>query len=144
MTTVHCHAKCKQAGKEAGACGKSDILIASGGHCVNAELGAGNPVQHNAICDIRTERERQDKKWGEQNHLPQFWTGILGEEYGELCEAVNETVFTTAYPDAARRERGGYENMRKEAIQIAAVALGFIECLERNKTAWFAEAEGAE
>ena len=83
-------------------------------------------IQDKVIQDILTERQRQDKKWGEQNHPPQFWTGILGEEFGELCEAINETVFDNG------TDKGGYENMKKEAIHVAAVAVGFLECLERN------------
>jgi len=27
--------------------------------------------------------------------------------------------------------------MKNEAIQVAAVAVGFLECLERNKDIWF-------
>lgn len=88
-------------------------------------------IQDNIIQDIIKERQRQDKKWGEQNHEPQLWTGILGEEYGELCEAINETVLYNI-PTV----KGGYENMRTEAIHVAAVAIGFLECLERNKEKW--------
>lgn len=83
-----------------------------------------------AMSDIIKERARQDKKWGEQNHYPPFWMGILGEEFGELCQAVNETVFDN------ETNLGGYENMRKEAVQVAAVAIAFIECLDRNKSEW--------
>jgi len=87
--------------------------------------------QQKTIIDaILAERERQDKKWGEQNHVPPIWLGILGEEFGELCQAVNETGFNYG------TELGGYENMKREAIQVAAVAIGFIECLERNREKW--------
>jgi NTP pyrophosphatase (non-canonical NTP hydrolase) len=82
------------------------------------------------LKEVIKERQRQDAKWGEQNHFPQYWTGILGEEYGELCEAINETVFDNG------SEKGGYENMKREAIHVAAVAVGFLECLERNKNRW--------
>ena len=49
-------------------------------------------TRQEALNLVNNERNRQDTKWGEQNHPPQFWTGILGEEFGEYCEAVNETV----------------------------------------------------
>lgn len=88
-------------------------------------------VQVNIINNVLKERNRQDAKWGEQNHNPQFWTGILGEEYGEFCEAINETVFNNG------TDKGGYDNMKNEAIHVAAVAIGFLECLERNKEHWF-------
>jgi NTP pyrophosphatase (non-canonical NTP hydrolase) len=79
---------------------------------------------------VNSERDRQESKWGEQNHTPEKWVGILGEEYGEFCEAINETVFFN------NTTKGGYENMKNEAIQTAAVAIAFVECLERNKEKW--------
>ena len=97
-------------------------------------LGGGekmSEIQERAITAVLLERKRQDTKWGEQNHPPHYWTGILGEEYGELCEAINETVFDNW------SDKGGFENMRREAIHVAAVAIGFLECLERNKELWF-------
>jgi NTP pyrophosphatase (non-canonical NTP hydrolase) len=82
-----------------------------------------------AILSVINERTRQDIKWGEQNHEPMAWMGILGEEFGELCEAVNETHFNNG---PVEREKGGYENMRAEAVQVAAVAVSFIEALDRR------------
>lgn len=58
-----------------------------------------------------------------------MWTGILGEEYGELCQAINETIFYNG------TDKGGYDNMRKEAIHVAAVAIAFVEYLVRWKGA---------
>ena len=83
-------------------------------------------VQRNIFDLVLIERYRQDNKWGEQNHVMERWATILGEEYGELCEVINETIFVDG-------THGGYENMKKEAIQVAAVAIAFIEQLERNK-----------
>jgi hypothetical protein len=40
--------------------------------------------------EIAAERERQDAKWGEQNHDPFKWCVILGEEVGEVNRAVCE------------------------------------------------------
>lgn len=82
-----------------------------------------------AIQSVLKERKRQDDKWGEQNHDPTVWMCILGEEYGELCQAVNETWFDNG-PE--KRQIGGYENMRAEAVQVAAVAVQLIECLDRR------------
>lgn len=82
-----------------------------------------------AIQSVMSERQRQDAKWGEQNHEPQFWVGILGEEFGELCQAINETVFNNG---PTEKEKGGYANMRAEAVQVAAVAVSFIEYLDRR------------
>lgn len=83
-----------------------------------------------AINLINQERDRQDEIWGEQNHPPQFWTGILGEEYGEYCQAVNETVFNNG---EEARKLGGYENMMMELTHVAAVAVGAMEALMRKR-----------
>ena len=87
-------------------------------------------LQADIMQDILKERDRQDLKWGEQNHFPEKWSGILGEKFGELCQAINETVFDNC------SDKGGYENMKTEAIHVAAVAVGFLECLERNNGKW--------
>ena len=89
-----------------------------------------NYARATAFVLISKERDRQDNKWGEQNHPPQFWTGILGEEYGEYCQAVNETVFDNGPEE---RKKGGRENMIKELTHVAAVAVGAIESLMREK-----------
>lgn len=83
-----------------------------------------------ALDMVRAERCRQDSLWGDQsgNH-PFEWMSILGEEYGELCEAVNETFFK----NAAHPDRGGFEKIVKEATQVAAVAVAIIEAVQRNR-----------
>ncbi len=94
-------------------------------------------IQDELVREIIVERSNQDAKWGEQNHFPHYWVGIMGEEFGELCQAVNESVFDNG------TDKGGYENLKTEAVQVAAVALAFLECLERNKAEWFEGDEGA-
>lgn len=77
-----------------------------------------------AIERLLAERQRQDEKWGDQsgNH-PFEWMSILGEEFGELCEAVNETCFG----NATNPEKGGHEKMLTEASHVAAVAVAIME-----------------
>jgi NTP pyrophosphatase (non-canonical NTP hydrolase) len=75
----------------------------------------------NAVC---RERERQNALWGNQNgNHPFEWMSILGEEVGELCEAVNETFFQ----NPKNRRRGGRENIYREAVQVAAVSVAIAE-----------------
>lgn len=79
---------------------------------------------------VRGERERQDTLWGDQSGNSLFeWVSILGEEYGEFCEAVNETCFK----NPVHPERGGFKNIVKEAVEIAAVAVAVIETAYRRK-----------
>ena len=71
-----------------------------------------------SLCDeVLTERERQDEKWGEQNHDEFKWLAILGEEVGEVNKAALESK-----PD----------EYRAELIQVAAVAMAMIECHDRQ------------
>ncbi|MFZ4394171.1 MAG: hypothetical protein ACOYOU_00935 [Kiritimatiellia bacterium] len=81
-----------------------------------------------AMDSVVKERERQDAKWGEQNHAPEVWLAILMEEVGELSEAVLLTRFNNG-PDA--KAKGGVDNVRKEAVQVAAVAVAMIEFIDR-------------
>ena len=70
-----------------------------------------------AIEGIKTERLRQDNKWGEQNHHPEKWMNILMEEVGEASKAILEQDF---------------EQYRKELIEVAAVAVAAIESYHRD------------
>ena len=42
------------------------------------------------LKEIETERLRQEAKWGPQNHSPEKWFTILGEEVGEVANAILE------------------------------------------------------
>ncbi len=84
-----------------------------------------NSLTHALACII-AERELQDRKWGKQDHDPFTYITVLGEEFGELCEAALHTRF--GGPKAA--------GLRDEAVQIAAVAVAIVECLDRGKWSW--------
>lgn len=70
--------------------------------------------------EIQTERERQDKKWGKQDHTPHYWMVILMEEVGEAANAICGKAHD-------------YKNYREELIQIAAVAVAAIESYDRSQ-----------
>jgi len=79
--------------------------------------------------DIYQERIDQDRQWGLQNHHPLTWMSILVEEVGEAAAIANESIITKKLDGAS---------LRRELIQVAAVAVCIIECLERGK--WKKEA----
>jgi hypothetical protein len=83
-------------------------------------------VQANIINEIKTERARQDDKWGIQDHHPMEWLGILGEEYGEACKGALEAHFM------GYSQTGDYSQYRKELIQVAAVAIAALENHDRQ------------
>lgn len=87
------------------------------------------PLLTTALASVLEERSRQDAKWGEQNHDPFTYLVVAGEEYGELCQAALHARF------------GGHaaEKLREEAVQLAAVALAMVECLDRDKWCWPSE-----
>ena len=80
-------------------------------------------IQLRAMEDVLVERRRQDCKWGVQRHPPEWWLVILGEEYGEACQAALADMFTKNRRTGEKRS-GEY---RKELVQVAAVALAAIE-----------------
>lgn len=87
-----------------------------------------------ALQDVLTERVCQDKKWGIQNHDMFLYLTILGEEFGETCQAALEARFSKDREKALK-------DLREEAVQTAAVALAIVECLDRKKWSWGSHAE---
>ena len=77
----------------------------------------GERTLFDILEEIKSERQKQDSKWGEQNHATLKWNAILGEEVGEVAKSILE---------------GDLKNYREELIQVAAVAVAAIESLDRN------------
>lgn len=70
------------------------------------------------LVEIESERERQDVIWPQQMTCETTpWLGILMEEVGEVARA------TLGNADAG--------NLRRELIQVAAVAAAWAEWLDR-------------
>ena len=86
------------------------------------EMKRDEMIQKQAINDILDERKRQDSKWGVQNHDAGTWALILAEEFGELSEASLHKKFGGPKAD----------DVRKEAVHVAAVAMAIVECLDRR------------
>lgn len=84
-------------------------------------LGDEEPPEKllSVLDEVRMERKRQDGKWGEQNHHPVYWIGVLAEELGEAAKASIEFRWAA---------------MRMELVHTAAVAVAMIEALDRR--AW--------
>lgn len=73
------------------------------------------------LVKVALERCKQDGKWGVQDHDPFKWLAILGEEVGEVNKAVLEAHFSD----------GLWRDYTEELIQVAAVAVAMVECVER-------------
>lgn len=75
------------------------------------------------IEEIRQQRERNHVKWGDRSieaRPPGYrgWLPTLGEEFGEVCRA--QTL-----------EEGDIGRLRAELIDLAAVALMWIDSIDR-------------
>lgn len=82
-------------------------------------------VNPKVFWQVYEERKRQDDKWGEQNHPDPVWALILGEEFGELQKAILEA------PDNVNPEAEVHDT-REELIHVAAVALQWLEAIDRR------------
>jgi NTP pyrophosphatase (non-canonical NTP hydrolase) len=70
------------------------------------------------IGNVMAERKVQDATWGEQNHHVLKWLAILQEETGEAARSILAHDL---------------EGFRREMVQVAAVAVATIECIDRGK-----------
>lgn len=69
---------------------------------------------------IKQERERQNEKWGDQDHTDEMWLAILIEEVGEVAKELVQT-----------RQKGSSDAylMKKELIHAVAVGVQWLEKL---------------
>ena len=76
------------------------------------------------LHDVRRERGEQITKWGNQSHIHFKWMAILSEEVGEAAQEILH---------------GHRSRLRRELIQVAAVAVAWIEQLDSECTLWDGE-----
>jgi len=77
----------------------------------------GADAQMKALADILAERKAQDVKWGYVEHDRTRWASILMEEVGEMCQDINQG-----------------NDYQDELIQVAAVAMSWLEAIECSAT----------
>lgn len=96
--------------------------------------GMFSPTKTSKVLDeVFREREKQDTKWGQQNWSGPEYLMILGEEVGEANKAYLEQYFPLKGPQPDKSVVvPDYSEYRNELIQIAAVAVAMVECLDRN------------
>jgi len=79
------------------------------------------------LADIADERARQEEKWGDQSGHPYLlWNAILGEEVGEVSRVLLEH-WNTHLPDTSAANQ-----LRAELVQIAAVAVAWVETIDKR------------
>lgn len=93
----------------------------------------------NVLQEVRIERAVQDAKWGEQNH-----ENGTGEDYKELAASARAICDLSAEEGVCTWEKILLEEtleacaeadplaLRKELVQVAAVAVAWIEAIDRK------------
>lgn len=76
-----------------------------------------SPEYDRAVKFIRERREKQDAKWGPSKYRPAPSIAVLGEEFGEVCQAVLD---------------GTQEELFDELLDVAAVAHAMVEAALRG------------
>ena len=71
---------------------------------------------------IKDENINQLDKWGIQTHSAFEWLAYTTEELGELAQAISEVEYRD----------GEKEQVVKEAVQVATLALKIAEMFEKN------------
>ena len=85
------------------------------------------------LIDVKEERGRQLTKFGVQDHPISDWFLILGEEVGEAAREACEHVFRGRFPEHYADDPERLQRLRKELIEVAAVAVAMVESLDRNE-----------
>jgi hypothetical protein len=92
--------------------------------------------------EVHAERERQDEKWGEQNHPIRRYSEAAFFRYehdvAKKCCDNRASEGSLSWYDILREEFWEVfaefepEKQRAELVQVAAVAISMIECIDRN------------
>lgn len=76
--------------------------------------------------EVFMERIRQNEKWGVQRHEIGTWLAILGEEFGEVCQAAQSRLGLVSVKETDA------DNLYEECIHVAAVASAIAEQIKEE------------
>lgn len=89
---------------------------------INGQAPVSGNATEGVLREVAAERIKQTIKFGIQRHDAFKWCAILGEEYGEACQAAVQADY----------EGKPHELYRKELLHAAAVAVQAIESYDRD------------
>jgi hypothetical protein len=96
-------------------------------------------MNRRVLAEVERERGQQDEKWGEQNHADG-----TGEDYAELAEAARAQCDSAARVGAVTwrhilleevceaAAEADPRKLREELLQVAAVAVAWVEAIDRR------------
>jgi len=91
------------------------------------EKGKVTPLMKVVNQDVLVERHRQNEKHGIQRHDNGTWLAILGEEFGEVCQALQYNMGWAKPTDKG--------NLYEELMHVAAVASAWAEQVKEGQGA---------
>ena len=103
-----------------------ETLLDAAQHWLLFAVSLGKPAKE-VIDAIVAERDRQDAKWGVVDHTPDIWMVILGEEVGEVCQAVCKSSISP------KEDSSWFPRIYEETVQVLAVCQAAWECGKRTK-----------
>lgn len=107
---------------------------------MNSKTNPNQDDRDEIAAEVIQERHRQDQKWGEQSH-----PNGTGSAFFQTCAPAAKRCCDTAFKEG----RGTWEHilseefyealaesdperLRAELIQVAAVAIAWVECIDRK------------
>ena len=136
--------------------GADRVAIAAGSipHANETDEGIDLVQSHAVLAEVAAERARQEAKWGQQNHadwtrttatsdLAGVWPGGVGSHFKWITDykAAGKEGHALGYFDILMEEVaeahdearvGNIGALREEVIQVAAVAVAWVECIDRR------------
>lgn len=106
------------------------------------------------LGEVRVERERQDAKWGEQNHADAIGWFVYKVPSADAAKDICEFRFkhncgtwadvlieelAEALEEAEKGTEAAEPLLRAELVQVAAVAVAWVEAIDRRRRARAAE-----
>ncbi|MEN2464946.1 MazG-like family protein [Ornithinibacillus sp. JPR2-1] len=98
------------------------------------EVAVDIAIADHVIADVKDELVRQRSLYGVQRHSNHGWLPILGEEFGEVCQALQ--VGSEAYKNSDA------DDIEKELIQTAAVAISWVASIRSKRRGGNSDAKG--
>lgn len=91
----------------------------------------------NVLNLVKSERLRQNEKWGIQDHNAVEWIAILTEEVGEASKEAVDFHFGNGEDNpkdevSDKIQQMRIERLRLELVQVAAVAVQAVESIDRQ------------
>lgn len=83
-----------------------------------------------AVGEVVHEINRQRDLWGNNDHHPLYWNALLGEEVGEVSEALVLLGVFEECDESSRKQM--LDDYRRELSHVAAVAISAMASLERT------------